>query len=532
MSRSVRINDGASNAPLIPEELGKLKVNVLDGNGNHVTLDVKELYAKTSSAATTADLVWQVQSGNQTTNTTTNDTGPVCGVCNNQPVYYPSIVANSTRWNCEQWKSTSKIESLINSTPITSNADYEIYTLKTGVPDFCPPPPGYILGEFATYNVKDSIVVYIRRQPISYAGKTHVLPLEEADPFNPSNICFAACDSNACYSSGIHIDQVGGTPTCVTLSNEQLLQQFPENILFSSGCIATTGPAGSCTNFCYSVPDPVSGYHCRDVQSILPNVYSTLLDPDVTGNTGFNDVPRFANDNSMMISYSDIGLLLKSGCDSGAMSAWKLRLFLPFYVSLPAHRGKYIKVNRETLITNTETDSILVAIRNIFNGTTKAASFVVTEYDSDSDGKLDTIFWGQTGYPKELTHTHMMVVEIDNPTMNNCGVCFNNGGTGGSAQYVRFMPITARDTSNFSSPFGAYVKQNINKTGNLYGIPSINGLEISNGLGYNTYYFENTKTGDSDVPNKLSYQLFLNAYHQSQINSGTYGIFNCNCLTV
>jgi hypothetical protein len=543
MARSVRINDGAGNSPLIPEISGKFKVNKVDGNGNHVAIDVKQLFAKTSQSATTADLVWEVPTtgGGTTTQHTTNDTPSLCGICNNQAVHYPTVTALNTRWNCDKWKSACKIESIINSTPDVTTANYQVYSRKAGAEQFCPPPPGYILGEFTTYGVKDSLVVYLRRAMTLFANQFYALPTREADPFNPTTggPCFEACGGDPCYTGGVVLSQICNSPINVNT----VLTNYPNNILFASTCISTTGPDAHCTSSCYGTPDAASQYHCRDVQAIIPNILATQTVGDVTGQYAFSELPSFSDpdETDVTIKFNDIGILLQSGCDSaGAASAWRFRLFLPFYVSIPQYANKYIKVTKTGAITGTQTDQVLNQLQKIYNGTIKASNFAITPYDSDGDSVSETLYWGAIGFPKSGTHTHVMVLEIENENENNCAVCINNGGTGGNAQYVRFYPISDSSSGTpFVSPFKEYVTQNINVNGTLYGIPNITQLDVldtswQNSVDIRTFYTETTAT---TVPNPPPTPLtFFNkvdaAYHQNRINSGTYGIFDCNCTIV
>jgi hypothetical protein len=537
---SVDINTGGTNTN-IPEELGRFKVNILQ-NGVNVSENVKELWAKTSASASTPELVWKITDTPITTNISTQTpVDPTCGVCLNDPVFYPFMPELGTRWNCGLWKNTGKFDN-INPTPVETVdsafnlAGYEVYVKNTGAPEFTPPPPGYILADYVTFTVKDRMAMYIRKPLELFNGTYYALPTPPlgSDPFDPDVFCSISCGGNACYESGYTPYPFGGGPTCVSIgdiANGTVTGIIQQNMLFDSGCTAT---AEGCITSCYGKPTNFQTVcECRNVGSYLPPIKTDMVK---VFDNDFNliNIPafaRYASDTSSqeytkdIITFKDLSFMLESGCESGESSAWQVRIFLPIYVALPSsRRNKYIKI----LLDNdqfVQTDPVLNAAFDVAYGKIPAASLLMSK-----DPVTLQTNWGVIGYPKEGVHTHVAVLEIVNP-INTCNVCINAGGGDINPSILRFYPITDA-LGTFLPNFKEYVESNIqlpSKT-TRYGVNTINSAAEQNpNLSNYGYYY--TDTGiKSNVPanTSLTYDKYLNSYYQPQINSGSTA-YDCNC---
>lgn len=542
---SVDINTGGTNTN-IPEELGKFKVNILQ-NGVNVAENVKQLWAKTASGATTPNLVWEIRDTPIPTDIPTEiPPDPTCGTCNNEAVFYPFATGLGRRWACADWKATAKFDN-INPTPVEIvNAafnlpGYEVYVRNTGSPEFSPPPPGYILAEFVTFTIKDRMAMFLRKPLELYNGIHYALSTPEpaADPFDPNNLCMSTCGGGGCYDSGVVIYSFGGGPGCDTtignIADGTVPGIIPQNILFDSTCIATSS---GCLTSCYGKPTSYGSgaYVCRSVQSLLPPIKTQMI-PEFIKNEVVNipsfirygldpASPDFSRD---IIRFNDLSFILQHGCETGEDSAWQARIFLPIYVSLPANRrGKYIKILWESP-NFAQSDPVLTTVYDVMTGQVPAASLLLAVDPETSQNN-----WGIVGYPVQGTHTHVVVLEIQNPN-NACDVCINSGTPDPDKikpTIMRFYPITDA-LGTFLPNFKEYVLNNIQIPGNkttLYGLNTINQITTQN-PNFNNYGYYYTDTGaKSNVPanTSLTYDRYLNSYYQPQINSGSTA-YDCNC---
>lgn len=550
---SVDINTGGTNTN-IPEELGKFKVNILQ-NGINVAENVRQLWAKTMDDVATPQLIWEIRDTPISTDIPTEiPPDPTCGVCLNEQVFYPYMPALGTRWGCSTWKGTAKFDN-INPTPVEtvtavdpSEPGYEVYVKNSGAPEFSPPPPGYILAEFVTYTIKDRMAMFLRKPLEQYNGIYYAksTPDPSIDPFHPDNFCMITCGGNACYKSGVHIYQFGGGPGCDVTIGDLASGNTPgiiaQNILFDSSCIATSN---GCLTSCYGRPTnyfygpEFENYVCRSVQSYIPPIKTDMVKV-IDDNTGeLINIPafaRYAYDPSMentrdIMTFKDLSFILQHGCETGEDSAWQARIFLPIYVSLPANRrNKYIKILWDNIPAGlSQTDAVLNAAYNVVVGNIPVANLLLA-IDETTQQKN----WGTIGYPIQGTHTHVAVLEIQNPS-NNCDVCINSGSLNPdqvNPSILRFYPIT--DTlGNFLPNFKQYVLTNIqlpSKSTTLYGLNTIDPITVQNPSIGNYGKFYTDTNGKSNVPvnTSLIYDRYLNSYYQTQINSGS-PAYDCNC---
>lgn len=539
---SVDINTGGTNTN-IPEELGRFKVNILQ-NGVNVAENVKELWAKTSGSATTPELVWKITDTPITTNISTQTpVDPTCGVCLNDPVFYPYIAGLGSRWDCGVWKDTGKFDN-INPTPSEtvsaafSQDGYEVYVKNSGAPEFTPPPPGYILADYVTFTIKDRMAMFIRKPLELYNGVYYAksTPPVGSDPFDPTVFCMVSCsaDPSQCYVSGYEPELFGGPPcsNIADVANGTVPGMISQNMLFDSFCTAT---AAGCITSCYGRPTNFqTGYQCRNVSSYLPPIKTDMI-KEITPDQELINIPSFArygyDPNSAdykkdLITFKDLSFMVEAGCEAGEPSAWQIRIFLPIYVSLPENRkNKYIKI----LLNNTlysQTDPVLNAAYDIMNGNIPAASLLMAV-----DSENQQINWGIAGYPEEGVHTHVVVMELINP-LNTCGACINAGSIEDlDPSILRFYPIT-NTSGTFLPKFKEYITSNvqISGKGTLYGVNTINQVSVQNPNLFNYGYYY-TDTGiKSNVPanTSLTHTKYLNSYYQPQINSGSTA-YDCNC---
>jgi len=545
---SVDINTGGTNTN-IPEELGKFKVNILQ-NGVNVAENVRQLWAKTTEGATSPQIVWEIRDTPVPTDIPTEPPpDPTCGTCNNELVFYPFAPALGRRWACPDWKATAKFDN-IDPTPV-ENVDsafglpgYAVYVRKSGTADFSPPPPGYILAEYVTYTVKDRMAMFLRKPLELYNGTHYALPTPDPslNPFDPSVFCMASCDGgSACFISGYQPYALGNEPVCVSIENiadGSVPGIIPQNILFDSTCTATSS---GCLTSCYGRPSntlTASSYVCRSVQSFLPPIKTPMVQEFI--NEDFVNIPSFArygfNSASPdykrdIITFPDLSFMLEHGCETGENSAWGVRIFLPIYVSLPSNRrGKYIKILWDNT-QYTQSDPVLINAFDVMVGNIPAASLLLAVDDQTSQNH-----WGLVGYPIEGIHTHVAVIEMQNPA-NNCNACINSGSTDpdkANPSILRFYPITD-GLGTFLPNFREYILSNIqlpSKT-QLYGLNTINQITVQNpNLGNYGYYYTDTGA-KSNVPanTSLTYSKYLNSYYQPQINSGSKA-YDCNCNPV
>ena len=423
--------------------------------------------------------------------------GP-CGACTvGNEVWYPQLYNSSNeqyRWNCGVWNNTGKIDLQFPTLqpPVSENEYYKVYNLASGY-NILPPPPGYILVDYTTYTIPDWIFVYCKRFTTNLTNYYYLNPpsvkfykFNLYDNFGnpispPSNDCVGPCQ-NPCFSTPCGESGEGGTGICpsnpCTGSGDIVpISGFVNNTdsLFNSTCTSTSG---GCINYCYSNPEINGFYHCRNVQTILPSVNYNLG----TGESLFDDfscnLPKFAVSDSSEnywqqyqnteavgpIKFSDIGLMNESDCQLGlGGSAWHMRVFLPFYVSLPdSLLGKYVKFKSEASYPPisaffrdypTNPNDIQKTLRQAYEIIDKrifAAGFVFERFNF-------AIYWGAIGFPKEQVHTHVLVMEINSPSDDSCDVCISDGL---NIRYFAFYPITTSDKL-FVNYFSDYMKRSI-----------------------------------------------------------------------
>jgi hypothetical protein len=416
-----------------------------------------------------------------------------------------------------------------------------------------PPPPGYVVLDFLSFSVADRIAVYINKNieapasvlysltnsdpsaiQVLFPNRTAVfnsshgnlsntsliyslagcdcssgtclwegggnggMPLCDLDPAGAFPICScegAACgDGCDCYGV-VPSSSEGQPPTCKTLDE---MDTFYTNFIVDTSCIATTE---GCKTVCYGRPAPaVNGdatpsgeYVCRYVGKV-PNI--------VTGsNTSGSDFGiQASNMYNAAYTLRDFAITNNAGCRPEdcpselppCPSAWKTKIFLPFYVNLPDVKypsgsglssgaltdassslnlkGKYVEIIKEKLDNINSTTfydghPILKTIQNLLNGKIRSCSAILSfPWDFSSEQTSSNItFWALTEYPRQISaglpsHTHQLVIEFTNPNRNQCGLCINTAfGVNASTKiaHIRFYPIT--DTAgNLLSPFNNF----------------------------------------------------------------------------
>lgn len=519
-------------------------------------------------------------------------TGP-CGDClQGSIVYYPiynNLGSPPSRWDCGVWNQTGKPENIFSPIPNASlqSPYYKVYDLVDGY-NILPPPPGYILGEFTTFSVKDHVVIYYKRftetkndwgfcglpiRQITFAQYKRDL---SSVGTHIDDSCIDICVDNPCF---VDDDNPGASPTTCTgngIDFNTFISQV--NPLLNTTCIATND---ECTDngSCYTSPGLAGDYHCRDVQSILPpmlwdqafitEAFPALIQDDFSApcvnqfpSPAPPKIPEFAvnieryygivnnkqdekNQNGPF-KYKDITTLLWGGCDGGTGTAWLMRAFLPFYVSLPDNvKGKYVVFEPDTTgelynasdynpdFPNTYGNNPIlkqaydICINRIF-----ASSSVYLKDPADS-----SLYWGIFGWPKEGTHTHVLMIEFQ--SSNDCDACLNNGYSVANPRIFRFYPITDSE-GNFVDKFNEYLKNGINlPNGSYKGIQDLQQLTdvaYSNCLSdpdFNQvtvgHFYRDTPSDCTVNPNKITYQKFLNAYYQSTFTI-TDTDRDCNCI--
>jgi len=413
----------------------------------------------------------------------------------------------------------------------------KVYNFNSAPP--LPPPPGYILLDYLSFSVADRIAVYINKNIEASATNFHALtnsdpttinvlfpsrngpfdnsngknsdkiyslagcscdaagtnctwnngfgtmPLCELDPagFFPVCACTGVGCADGCFCDGVPEPQQGGgpPPECKTL--DQLDTGFT-NFIIDTSCTATSE---GCKTVCYGRPaqevagdaTPSGSYVCRYVGKV-PNIvtgsytYSGSFDQ-------FN--ASFAYQNAYRLK--DFAIVNNAGCRSEdcpsqplpCPSAWKTKIFLPFYVNLPDARyptgtgatsgaltdassslnlkGKYIEITKQVLnsvdvISEYNSHPILKTVQNLLLGNIRSCSAILSfPWDQDiGQTSTNVTFWALTEYPRQISagnpsHTHQLVVEVGNPA-DTCGLCLNpsNSEAINKISYIRFYPIT------------------------------------------------------------------------------------------
>jgi len=580
---NVNHNNGLKN---IAEIYGNFVVK----NTASSAIPVKQLWAKTGAADTTPTLIWDTTTTPpNTTDIPTEPPADTCGVCVNEPVYYPYMPKIAERWNCNLWNLTGTFNAIKYNAPFNTgeptpqvvnpygsdlqNGGYTVYRKLPAAIQLIPPPPGYCMGEFTSYSVKDRVAVILRRPmeqwTFAYTDPTdqqsfsitdyYALkkPTTLEDPFN--DICFESCGGDPCIQSGPLPTSAGGSGgvPCNTTIGDVVSGTTgvikPQNIVFDTGCISTRGAYDSrCISACYGKPSNFINaphtFDCKFVSGILPHLKTSSVD-DPSGLLGIR-VPEFSGanyypENKFAYTYSDFMFILESGCETGENSAWLFRYFLPIYVTLPNYnhpilgsnfnyKGKYIEVTRQNTTGFTTEDPVNTVIDQILNGEIKASTVMISE-DVDVRGN-PVINWNLIGFPKP-THTHVMMLEILTPTPAACNVCINAGGKDGLAQtridIIRFYPLTSINGIT-ETYFSAYVNENIQIGSNFYGANTVDDAftfyPSSFDSMYNFYtdtYGKNGIVPDSRRIEGITYPRFYNSYKQSPIDSGS--AIDCNC---
>jgi hypothetical protein len=588
---NVNHNNGLKN---IAEIYGNFVVKNINGAS---TTPVKQLWAKTGAGDSTPTLIWDTPTTPPPSTSTDIPTQPppdgnTCGICLNEPVYYPYIPSLNERWNCNIWNITGTFSSIKYDAPFNAgdpipqdvpqygsqnvSGGYKVYTKLPSSISLIAPPPGYCMGEFTSYSVKDRAAVILRR-PLEewtfiyndptgqqsfrindyYALKKPEFP---NDPFD--QICFQSCGGDPCVISGPKPSSAGSSSNpCTAEINDVVTGTtgiiIPQNIIFDTGCISTSGAVYSrCISACYGKPSNFINaphlFDCKFVSGILPHIKTTTIAdpsdllgirlPEFSASEFFIPPPKFA------YTYSDFMFILESGCETGENSAWLFRYFLPIYVTLPnynhptlgsnfSYKGKYIEITRTNIPTNAliSPDPVNTALQDILFGKIKASTVMISE-DVDERGN-PIIHWNLIGFPKS-THTHVMMVEILTPTPAVCNVCINSGGVDGLAanrvNIIRFYPITDINGTP-ETYFNAYVNENIQIANNFYGVNSLEDASTfypsSSDVLYNFYTDIYSNSGiipDSRRIEGITYSRFYNSYKQSPIDSGPVAT-NCNC---
>jgi hypothetical protein len=422
--------------------------------------------------------------------------------------------------------------------PIDGVQYAKVYNFVGSTP--LPPPPGYILMDYVSYTVADRVAIYINNnidnsaanfysQTASDLNSETLFP-DRTTAFNighgnlsnvvyslackcenstctsnsfglglglplclvdaPSTIPICSCNSTTCGSScdciGTTIASTGGGSgqECRTL--DEVSNEFT-NFIVDTTCMATTE---GCKTVCYGIPaqstagdvSPSGGYACRFVGKV-PNI--------VTGSDTFDgdfgsvfSIPLNVYTSAFRLNnfaiVSDVGCRFPGDCPSATTppcpSAWKAKVFLPFYVNLPDAKypsgtglgsgsltdstsvlnlkGKYIEILIDnvdlTLVDTYNNYPILKTVQNLLLGNIRSCSAILSfPYDfNTSNTSTDTTFWSITEWPRQInastpSHTHQVVVEFTNPTADTCGLCINgNDIESPKSAFIRFYPIT------------------------------------------------------------------------------------------
>lgn len=564
---TLRVKTDTSTVKIIPDEIitsGSPNLQVVSPTGN--VQIVQNLFTKIDSG--TDDIssvikIWPLPDITSTSDDGTNGpcescgpSGP-CGYCLvgssvHYPLFYdPEINPSDIRWDCGKWGSTARIEQTFIPTPTSlSTQYYNVYNKQDGY-NILPPPPGYMMGEFTTYSVKDHIFIYHKRKNqtrtdwgLCTAGSSGVRKFVN---FNRDDIvydCSANC-GDACFK-----DTAGGAEEnycTVTTPFQIFIQNLSESKLFDTGCIGTSTDA--CTSYCYgSGTQPT--YHCRDVQNILPHVHfntdlgATLLE-DYDG-SGL--VPTFAYDLFNIYSgpqnpsvdiyqqgplkFSDIAYLVDGSCVSAQGTAWHLRIFLPFYVSLPEeYREKFIKFNIDyDFPVGSPTDPIPAnnVVQEMYKVTQNKIFAAGSIYGVDPN--TNELYWGILGYPIENNHTHVVLLEVNNSTAaDDCSLCITGLGT--SPGYLSFYPITNSD-GTFVDVFKQYMNHAISlSNGTTKGIKDLKQLTEEDPQHFGLpigYFYKDSLPECINDSSYISYAKFINAYYQSKFNISSDSDCNCN----
>ena len=475
-------------------------------NSNGDLVPIKQLFTKIDSVTQGSGSpqtikIWPFPPTIDPTQPGTNDQGDggegQCGACTvGNQVWYPQLYSSTGtpyRWDCGIWNKTGKINSEFLSTPSTSlSTDYYFVYDKAPGQFILPPPPGYIVVDYTTYTVPDWFYVYCSRGSLdlttwayqnTIARKFYKFnPIDSnGNPTPPIDSCLSVCN-NPCYSN--QCVPAGLANPCPTDPCQST--GYTDNIndiiletdqLFNSTCTATSG---GCLNYCYTIPEINSFYHCRDVQTLLPPI-NYNAEPNLTGDCQTQS-PLFAVNVSNYYSYdsqnqfngryegpvkfTDIGILNDGDCTASDDSSWHVRIFLPFYVTLPDTLiEKYLKFKTDAQYQNfkqfldnypsspTDIQKVLKQAYDIIAGRIFASGFIYTK------SLTNLIYWGAVGFPKELTHTHVLVLEINNYADNDCDVCVQ-GSSFGTPRYFGFYPITKTDKT-FVDPLSDYMKRSI-----------------------------------------------------------------------
>jgi hypothetical protein len=320
----------------------------------------------------------------------------------------------------------------------------------------------------------------------SFSLNTPALPLCLLDPAGAFTIC--SCNSTTCGSScdciGTTIASVGGgQQQCRTLN--ELDNQYTTFIIDTS-CIATTE---GCKTVCYGRPaqstagdvSPSGGYACRFVGKV-PNIVtgSDILSNDFGSTFSFpSSVYNRALELKDFAIVNDAGCRFPEDCPAATLppcpSAWKVKVFLPFYVNLPDAKypsgtglssgaltdatsvlnlkGKYIEILNDTidvdLVDAYKNYPILKTVQNLLLGHIRSCSTILSfPFDSNTGStSANTTFWSITEWPRQInastpSHTHQVVLEFTNPAADTCGLCINGNGINSSkSAFIRFYPI-------------------------------------------------------------------------------------------
>lgn len=549
--------------------------------------------------------------------------GGICGVCAaGTPVYYPIIPFSGRSHTCEVWKQTCNIFDLqldelrtnqLIDTPDASQKYGKVYNFITTP---TPPPPGFIVADYSTFTIKDRVAVYInnkfQKTAFRFNGLTDqdpniLFPVTQSKDFNnlhgvgnDTTIYSYSCDisgSNgvaaicntvqypvegkicACYGTCVEgagyvrPEVTGDNTPCQQLSD--IAAYTP--LLIDTGCRGTS--VDGCDTSCYGTPaitfstDPVEilNYSCRTVSPVPTNIISYAgVGVDSIESSGLESLGIDLYDSGY--SFGDFSIINESGCsypedcpddpEAPCSSAWRMRIFLPFYVNVPSIRygsnglagstntnfslmGRYIKFTKQDLdLTSSGTNQysnipLLQTAVDLVTNKIKSSGISFTFPYDFAEGSVSSsyVYWLAREIPKQISsnvpsHTHQVVVEITGST-SKCTVCYNGNGSVGGTSYdisnIGLYPIT--DTLGAISP---NIINFLNETldGDGSGIQDVQGIRyFRHGTSVGALYKNNTTVFNQnnlaslndvcgDFINQTTGQFVVNTFGTPQETSG------------
>ena len=394
------------------------------------------------------------------------------------------------------------------------------------------PPLGYILMDSATYGIRDRIAIYINNQHIetvsTFRSTSQAANQDEylfpplinsnvntnlnnvrqfsfscngltngsnfgfcTNPSYPQNEAVCACQIRCtdpteppCVESygAVTPSVTGGTEPADCLSISEV---STPRILIDTGCHATTE---GCPTVCYGVPkkplqtdnsDYILPYHCRDVGKVPINFISSTYFPEfgpLDNNFPFSGYQAG-------FKFTDFSVINEAGCDvtqcpednpCPCRSAWKIRIFLPFYLNIPSVRygsngnpfdsqtdirGKYVVITKNDLDlriaasypTAYNSHPLLKNLYDLLKGFIRSSGLTFAiPYDIITSSMSNNIMlWSMREIPRQInnstpSHTHQVVLELTTST-DRCALCVNPNGDAGrlyDISAIRLYPIT------------------------------------------------------------------------------------------